>query len=304
MAEDLYKVLGVKRDADADEIRKAYRAHAKKLHPDVNPGDRAAEDKFKKISAAYDILGDPDKRKRYDAGEIDAEGHETPRTYYREYADAGAGGPYRSTAGFEDLGDIFGDLFGARGARRGGGFDIKFRGNDTHYVLTVDFLDALKGARKRVTMADGKALDITIPPGLSDGQVLRLKGKGMPGVGGGEPGDALIEARISAHPFYRRDGADVVLELPVTVAEAALGGKIKVPTPWGAVSMTVPPNSNSGTTLRLKGKGAPKTSSRPAGDQIVRLRVVLPDRTDKDFAAFLRDWQESHPYNPRRNMGV
>lgn len=303
MAEDLYKILGVKRGADADDIRKAYRAQAKKLHPDVNPGDRAAEDKFKKIAAAYDILGDAEKRAKYDAGEIDAEGQETPRRFYREYAEAPAGGPYRSAAGFEDIGDVFGDLFGA-GARRGGRFDVKFRGGDLHYTLTVDFLDALKGARRRVTMADGKALDIAIPAGLRDGQILRLKGKGMAGAGGGEPGDAFIETRVAPHPFYRREDNDVILELPVTVAEAALGGKVKVPTPWGPVTMTIPADSNSGTTLRLKGKGAPKAHGRPAGDQIVRLTVVLPDKADAKLAALLREWSESHPYNPRRAMGV
>ena len=304
---DLYDVLGVAHGATADDIRKAYRALAKKYHPDLNPGDSAAEEKFKNIQIAYDILSDEDKRRRYDAGEIDAQGNETPRSYYREYASAGGDHPYSSTAGFEDLGDIFADLFGARaqggmGGRGPGGENvhIRMRGQDVRYSMEVSFLEAINGTKKRVTMPDGKVLDIAIPAGHHDGQVLRLRGKGGPGLGGGEPGDAYIEVRIGPHPQFHRHGNNIHVELPVALHEAVLGAKVRVPTVGGAVTMTVPPGSNSGDTLRLRGKGVPAGGGRKAGDQIVTLRVVLPDAPDDELKEFLDGWSKKHAYDPRK----
>ena len=305
MAEDLYFVLSVPKTASAEDITKAYRKLAKKLHPDLNPGDKAAEEKFKKVTAAYDILGDAEKRGRYDRGEIDASGQETPQQrYYREYAGGEDGARYRSTAGFEDIGafsDLFGDLFGERGGMRGGrGARFSMRGSDAQYRLDVDFLDAVNGTKTRITLPDGGTLDVTIPPGVADGQVLRLRGKGNPGVGEGEPGDALIEIHVRPHPVFKREGNDIVLEVPITFDEAVLGGKIEVPTIGGRVFATVPPGSNTGQTLRLKGRGIKTKGS--AGDQLVKLSIILPDRIDDDLKRFAETWREAHRYDPRRKL--
>jgi DnaJ-class molecular chaperone len=305
MAEDLYSVLSVPKTASAEDITKAYRKLAKKLHPDLNPGDKAAEEKFKKVTAAYDILGDAEKRGRYDRGEIDASGQETPQQrYYREYAGGEDGARYRSTAGFEDIGafsDLFGDLFGERGGMRGGrGARFSMRGSDAQYRLDVGFLDAVNGTKTRITLPDGGTLDVTIPPGVADGQVLRLRGKGNPGIGEGEPGDALIEIHVRPHPVFKREGNDIVLEVPITFDEAVLGGKIEVPTIGGRVFATVPPGSNTGQTLRLKGRGIKTKGS--AGDQLVKLSIILPDRIDDDLKRFAETWREAHRYDPRRKL--
>jgi DnaJ-class molecular chaperone len=305
MAEDLYSVLSVPKTASAEDITKAYRKLAKKLHPDLNPGDKAAEEKFKKVTAAYDILGDAEKRGRYDRGEIDASGQETPQQrYYREYAGGEDGARYRSTAGFEDIGafsDLFGDLFGERGGMRGGrGARFSMRGSDAQYRLDVDFLDAVNGTKTRITLPDGGTLDVTIPPSVADGQVLRLRGKGNPGIGEGEPGDALIEIHVRPHPVFKREGNDIVLEVPITFDEAVLGGKIEVPTIGGRVFATVPPGSNTGQTLRLKGRGIKTKGS--AGDQLVKLSIILPDRIDDDLKRFAETWREAHRYDPRRKL--
>jgi len=305
MAEDLYSVLSVPKTASAEDITKAYRKLAKKLHPDLNPGDKAAEEKFKKVTAAYDILGDAEKRGRYDRGEIDASGQETPQQrYYREYAGGEDGARYRSTAGFEDIGafsDLFGDLFGERGGMRGGrGARFSMRGSDAQYRLDVDFLDAVNGTKTRITLPDGGTLDVTIPPGVADGQVLRLRGKGNFGIGEGEPGDALIEIHVRPHPVFKREGNDIVLEVPITFDEAVLGGKIEVPTIGGRVFATVPPGSNTGQTLRLKGRGIKTKGS--AGDQLVKLSIILPDRIDDDLKRFAETWREAHRYDPRRKL--
>lgn len=307
MAEDLYSVLGVPKTASAGDITKAYRKLAKKLHPDLNPGDEAAEEKFKKITAAYDILGDAEKRGRYDRGEIDASGQERPQQhYYREYAGGQDGARYRSTAGFEDIGafsDLFGDLFGERGGMREGGRGgarFSMRGPDAQYRLEVDFLDAVNGTKTRITLPDGGTLDVAIPAGVTDGQVLRLKGKGGPGIGEGEPGDALIEISVRPHPVFKREGDDIIVEVPITFDEAVLGGKIEVPTIGGRVFATVPPGSNTGQTLRLKGRGI-KTKSG-TGDQLVKLSVILPERIDDDLKGFAETWREAHRYDPRRKL--
>lgn len=304
MAEDLYTILGVAKTASAADITKAYRKLAKKLHPDLNPGDKAAEERFKKITAAYGIVGDEEKRKRYDAGEIDASGQETPQQrYYREYAGGPEGARYRSAQGFEDIGefsDLFGDLFGRGGAAGRGGARFSMRGQDAQYRLEVDFLDAVNGTKTRITLPDGETLDVTIPPGVNDGQVLRLKGKGMPGMGEGPPGDALVEIGVKPHPVFKREGNDIVVELPITFDEAVLGGKVEVPTIGGRVSATIPPGANTGQVLRLKGRGIKKGAT--GGDQLVRLNVVMPERIDDDLKSFVEKWREAHAYDPRRKL--
>jgi DnaJ-class molecular chaperone len=302
MAEDLYSVLGVHKTASADEITKAYRKLAKKLHPDLNPGDKTAEDKFKQVSQAYSILNDPDKRGQYDRGEIDATGQERPEArYYREYAGGPEGARYHSSAGFEDIGafsDLFGDMFGAGGVGGGrGGARFSMRGQDAQYHLDIAFLDAVNGTKTRITLPDGGTLDVTIPPGVSEGQVLRLKGKGMPGLGEGPPGDALVEIGVRPHPVFKREGNDIVVEVPISFDEAVLGGKVEVPTIGGRVAVTVPAGSNSGQTLRLKGRGV-----KGRGDQLVRLKVTMPDTIDSDLKSFAEEWRKTHAYDPRRKL--
>ena len=298
MANNPYDVLGVKPDATQDEIRAAYRKLAKELHPDLNPGNRDAEEKFKTVSAAYDLLGDAEKRARFDRGEIDAAGAERPREhYYRNFHGAGAQEhPYSSAAGSADFEDILSELFAAqRGARA----QSRRRGQDVLYQLPVTFLEAVNGATKRVTLADGSTLDVRIPPGTQDAQVLRLRGKGSPGVGDGPPGDALVSITVEAHPFFTRKGDDIEIDLPITLREAVLGTTVSVPTPTGPVRMTVPKNANTGTRLRLRGKGAARADGTH-GDEYVTLKIVLPERPDPELEKFAAGW--SADWNPRRYL--
>ena len=303
--DDLYGVLGVKRDASAEDIRKAWRKLAKKLHPDLNPGDKAAEDRFKRAQAAFDILGDADKRGHYDRGEIDAAGAARPeRQFYRRYAETGAGPEYRSHAGFADfgeMGDAFSDLFGRAGGPGARGARGPFPGRDMRYQLEVDFLDAANGAKRRITMPDGRGLDLAIPAGMRDGQILRLAGQGMPGQGGGPAGDALVELHVRPHPLFQREGDDVHIDLPVTLGEAVLGGKARAPTISGDVTLTIPAGASSGTRLRLGGRGLARVGGG-RGDQVVTLKVVLPDKPDDELKTFLAGWQERHPYDPRAGI--
>ncbi len=302
MAEDLYAVLGVDRGASQEEIRKAYRRLAKELHPDFNPGDRTAEERFKKVSAAYEILGDPEKRARYDRGEIDETGAEKPQyRHYRDFAETGAGERYHTGRGFEDfadLGDIFSELFGRTARRRAG----PMRGPDLRYHLVVDFLDAVRGGRRRVVLPDGSALDVTIPAGIESGQVIRLRGKGAPGFEGGPPGDALVEIEVRPHPLFTREGDDIRVTLPITLDEAVLGGKVEVPTIDGPVRMTIPRGASSGRVLRLRGKGVPDPRTGRRGDQYVRLEIVLPEQIDSELETFMRRWRENHAYDPRARL--
>lgn len=299
MADDPYKVLGVPRDAPDEEIRSAYRKLAKQLHPDLNPSNKAsAEERFKKVSAAYDIVGDPAKRRQYDRGEIDANG-EPRRGFHRAHAGgAGRAGGRTDDFGF---GDIFSDLFGGRARRADSDSPFTARGRDVRYTLEVDFLEAATGAKKRVTMPDAGVLDLTVPEGVSDGQVLRLKGKGSAGMGGSEPGDALVEIKVRPHPQFRRDGDDIALELPITIDEAVLGAKIEVPTVSGRVQLTIPKGTSSGRVFRLKGKGVNNASAGRTGDQLVSVRIVLPDKIDDKLAYFLSEWRQSHRYDPRKS---
>lgn len=303
--DDLYKILGVPRDATQEQIKSAYRKLARGLHPDLHPGDRQAEERFKRVGSANDILSDPAKRARYDAGEIDASGTERPR------AQAGAGaGAGRYSEGFsfgEDANDILSELLRRRTqGRRGFGFgfgdgaDESVRGADTHYLLRVTLAEAALGTTKRIALASGKSLDVKVPPGTDEGSVLRLKGQGGVGFGRGAAGDALIEVKIEPHPLFTREGADLHMTLPVTLGEAALGAKVTVPTIEGKVALTIPAGSNSGTVLRLKGKGVAKGRGR--GDQLVTLRVMLPEHIDSELEAFLRRWSEAHFYDVRGRM--
>lgn len=294
-----YEVLGVAPTASAAAIQSAYRKLAKKLHPDLNPGDKSAEEKFKEVSGAYDLLGDAEKRKRFDAGEIDAAGAERPQQhYYRDYASANQDHAYADASGFADFMD--GDDAFAELLRRSQEARANRPGRDLHYRLAIDFADSITGADKRLTLPDGSTLDVKIPPGLLDGQVLRLKGKGAPGTGKGGPGDALIEVEVLADPRFTRDGDDISLEQPVSLSEAVLGGRIRVPTPTGAVTMTVPKGSNTGTTLRLKGKGAPRRGGGH-GDQFVKLKVVLPTPSDPELEAFVAKWSKTKESDLRKD---
>jgi DnaJ-class molecular chaperone len=295
-----YQVLGVKPDASADEIRKVYRKLAKQLHPDLNPGKPEAEARFKSVSAAYDLLSDPEKRARYDRGEIDESGAERPRYSYRSHAEGPGGGKYQPQ-GEMDLGDLE-DLFAAFGSARAGGGrgagGLRARGGDRQYTLTVDFVEAAGGGKKRLSLSPDEWLDVTIPAGIEDGQVLRLKGKGGPGFGGGETGDALIEVRVAPHALFKRDGDDIRIELPVSLAEAVLGARVMVPTVAGPVTMTIPKGSDTGTVLRLRGKGIQRRG-RP-GDQYVALKVVIGDGKDPELAEFVEKWASRHPFDPRQ----
>jgi DnaJ-class molecular chaperone len=302
VSEDPYAVLGVKPDAAQDDIRKAYRALAKKLHPDLNPGDHKAEEKFKQVAAAYDLVGDVEKRGRYDRGEIDASGNERPRErYYRDFHGAGAEQHAYSTSGgyadFADSEDILKEMFGRGGGER----RFRMRGQDALYRLPVEFLEAVNGATKRITMPDGGTIDVVIPAGTRDEQVLRLRGKGGPGIGGGEPGDALVEIEVRPHKFFTRKGDDIHLELPISLAEAVLGAKLDVPTPTGPVRMTVPKAANTGTVLRLKGKGVAR-GDKSHGDEYVTLKIVLPETLDPEIEEFAQRWQAGKEHNPRRHL--
>ena len=301
---DLYEVLGVPRTASDAEIKKAYRALARKLHPDLNPGDQALEDRFKAVSAAYDFLRDPEQRRRYDAGEIDATGAEKPeRSFYRHHAATGDRHRYQPEASPEDLHDFFEQVFAQRRDREGAGMGagpIRFRGGDLRYHLEIEFLDSINGGTRRVTAADGSVLDIIIPPGIRSGQTLRLAGRGQPGVNGGPPGDALIEISVARHPIFARDGKNLCVDLPISITEAVLGATVKVPTASGRVNLRIPPGSSSGTVMRLKGKGVGAQTGAD-GDLLVTLSIVLPDEIDEDLKTVMKTWSDAHTYNARKN---
>jgi DnaJ-class molecular chaperone len=306
LSDDPYEILGVSKTATQDEIKKAYRKLAKALHPDLHPDDPAKKAEFQAVFGAYDILGDTEKRKRFDAGEIDASGQERPeRHYYHQYAGQDAGRRYDPGTGryeFEDASDLFSDLFGRR-ARSGGDFGRTFhaRGPDLHYHLEVDFLVAAKGGKRSVTMPDGKSIEITIPVGVKDGQTLRLRGKGGAGFGEGPPGDALVSIGVRPHPVFTRDGDDIEMELPITLDEAVLGAKIDVPTISGPVSMSIPRGSSTGRRLRLKGKGIVRANGK-AGDLYVRLRIMLPDQVDRELEELAKRWRKQSDFDPRKAL--
>jgi DnaJ-class molecular chaperone len=298
-----YDTLGVKADATEAQIKSAYLKLAKKHHPDLNPGDKKAEERFKSISAAHDLLADPEKRARFDRGEIDASGQAQagpdPRRYQRAYAGGGmpgaqGGGP--EGAAFQD---IFADLFA--NARAGGQQAQRMRGQDQRYQLAVTFVEAALGITRRLTLPDGRTLDVTIPAGLEDGQTLRLRGQGAAGWNGGPAGDALIEVGVEPHPFFTRDGADIHLDLPVTAGEAALGARVAVPTLAGQVQMTIPRHSDAGRQLRLRGRGIQARGAVAAGDLYVTLSIVL-GKPDAALEEALRAFYDRAPLDPRAAM--
>lgn len=297
---DPYDILGVARSASNDEIRKAYRSLAKRLHPDLNPGDASAEEKFKQITGAYDLIGDPEKRKRFDAGEIDEAGNERPpqwddRSYYRDYAEFGFAG-YGGSQGYGDFSHE--DDFLSEFLRRNAQARANRPGEDLHYRLGVTLAEAIKGGQKRITMPGGSVLDVTIPAGITDGKMLRLAGKGTAGAGTGSPGDALIEIEVLPDARFSQEGSDLTIDVPISISEAVRGSKIRVPTPTGTVEMTIPARSSSGTKLRLRGQGAPMGGGK-RGDEYVRLSIVLPKEPDPALEEFVDQWESGKAHNPR-----
>ncbi|MFN4135880.1 MAG: DnaJ C-terminal domain-containing protein [Novosphingobium sp.] len=317
---DPYSILGVPRSASEKDIKSAYRKLAKELHPDTNKDNPAAAERFSEVTRAYDLLSDKDKRAKFDRGEIDADGNPTGPFGGGGFAGGGFGGGFRSTqggfrhdGGFEggagpegiDIGDIFEGLFGGRGGMGGmGGMGAGARrgppprGANVSYRLKVSFVDAATRANQRITLSDGKTIDLKLPAGLENGQQMRLAGKGEPGPGGN--GDAIVTIEIGGHPFYERDGDNIRLDLPISLAEAVHGAKVKVPTVDGPVMLTVAPGSSSGRTLRLKGKGFTRKDGT-RGDQLVTLQIDLP-ADDADLKARLEGWQDLR--NLRGKLGV
>jgi DnaJ-class molecular chaperone len=293
---DPYIVLGVSRSASADDIKKAYRQLAKRLHPDVNPGNRAIEQQFKEVSAAYDLLSDPVKRARFDRGELDAEGRE--RGF--GFRNPGAGTRTHHRAAEADpfsIDDIISELLGRKGRQStAGSTGTSGRGQEAAQIVRLGFVEAARGGRRRVTLSDGRSLEVTIPAGIDSGQTLRLRSSGM----GSRAGDTYIQIEVEPHAVFTRKDRDIHVELPVTLTEAVLGAVINVPTIHGPVALRVPRGSNSGTLLRLRGKGIAATEGQ--GDQYVRLRVVLPDPPDAELTDFLERWARTHPYDVRGKL--
>lgn len=311
---DPYSVLGVSRSSSADDIKKAYRKLAKLHHPDLKPGDAANEERFKEISAAYTLLSDSEKRAKFDRGEIDASGqerHAGPRGH------AGRGRAYSGTADDSFFGggggdDWFSDLFGggrrrgAAGASAGGGSGTgpKVRGSDIAYSVTVPFVEAAQGTKRRISLSNGKSIDVSVPPGTENEQKLRLKGQGLPGMGGMPNGDAIIEVHVEPHPFFTRQDGDIHVEVPITLNEAVLGATITVPTISGKVAVKVPPGANTGSVLRLRGKGVVSQSAGTTGDQYVKLKVMLPDPPDAELVRFMEQWSKTRSYDVRKKAGL
>lgn len=313
MAKDYYSMLGVAKAATAAEIGKAFKKLARKYHPDVNPGDKKAEEKFKDISEAYEVLSNKDKRKKYDTyGSADFEGFPGggySRTYtYNPFE----GGQAKYGGGFnvDDLSDIFGDLFGMGGvqAKRKRGYGKTYRpayqkvpskGKDLHFSIDLDFLDALKGCEKKIRLSNGVTFKVKIPAGVSDGSKIRLAGKGEPGLFGGAAGDLFIEPKIKSHPHFRRKGNDIEIDLPITLTEAIEGGKVKVPIIDGSVEMKIPAGSQSGQKMRLKGKGVKDLKTKARGDQYVIFQVKLPDKLDAKTKEEILKGIKGKEKNPR-----
>lgn len=320
---DPYEVLGVQRGATAAAIKSAYRKLAKKHHPDANKGDPKAAERFSELNMANEILGDEDKRKQFDRGEIDADGKPRFQGFpgggargragpggFENYTfrSGGAGGPGGPGGGaFEDiLNSMFGG--GMRGARPGAGGGAQFEFDtggigldlDVNVAMSVSLEESAKGGEKRVRLPTGKELNVKIPAGVTEGQQIRLRGQGE-SAQGHPPGDLLITINIAPHPFFKVDGADLRIDLPVTLYEAVLGGKVRVPTLGNAVELSVPKNTSSGRTFRLKGKGLPRAGG--TGDLFVTIRIMLPDGNDAELEALMEKWRDQHPYNPRSGLG-
>ncbi len=309
MAKDPYKILGVRKTASEKDIKKAYRALAKKWHPDKNPDNAKAAERFKEISAANTLLSDKDLRAQYDSGGIDASGQQQHPFSGRGGPGSTMGGGFRTASGAQmsgDMSDLFASLFGMQmgGARGGSNSRPQFRrpapppqkGADIRYSLAVSLPEAVKGVTKQVRMGDGGQLKIKIPEGVKDGTTLRLRAKGQGGLNGGPPGDAKVNISVKPHKYLRRDGSNLRMDLPITLQEAVLGGKVNVPTPKGDVTLSIGPGSSSGKVLRLKGKGI------KGGDLLVRLMIVLPEKLGEDLKDCLKSW-ENQP-DPRTNMNI
>ncbi|MCX8500941.1 MAG: DnaJ domain-containing protein [Alphaproteobacteria bacterium] len=294
---DPYEILGVKKNATPEAIKLAYRKLVKQYHPDLHPGDQAVESRFKEISSANEILSDPEKRQKFDRGEIDASGAE--RGFQR-----GNGSPWRQGfgSGNGEQGvnpdEIF--EFFSRAHR---GSPIKQKGGDMKYTISIGFTEAVGGGKKRITLPDGEVIDLAIPPATENGAVLRLRKKGQPGLNGGERGDALMEIQVESHPFFVRSGYDIQVEIPITIYEAALGATITVPTVDGKVAVKVPAGSNSGTVLRLRERGVPIDRTR-RGNQNIKLMIHNPEPIDPDYRQFLEGWARKNPYRLRGRFGV
>ncbi len=306
MSNDPYEALGLSKTATADEIKKAYRKLVRSSHPDLHPDDKGAEARFKAISAAYELLKDPESRAKFDAGEIDAAGAERPqRQYYRDFADS-PNNTYNQNGGFgagADPADIFEEILRNRARQRGGGrFEERgyaAAGPDMRYSLEVPFLDAARGGETRITLPDGQGLAVKIPRGTEDGQTLRLRGKGGVGFGGGKAGDALITILIKPHAVFRREGDDILLTLPITISEAVLGGKVSAPTIDGPVGLTIPAGASSGRVLRLRGRGIARQGGKVKGDQRVELRIVVPSNPNEKLTEFMKEWGKTQTFDPR-----
>jgi DnaJ-class molecular chaperone len=301
---DPYEVLGVSKSASEAEIKKAFRTLAKKHHPDTTKGDANSKQRFQEVNTAYEIVGDKDKRAKFDRGEIDASGN--PRGF--DPRGGGGGGPGGNPRDFHFTwsnqdgggetaeGDIFSELFGGFGGR--GRRNQPRRGESYEIALTVSFEEAARGGTRRILLPEGRDIDVRIPAGLKDGQQIRLKGQGGPGGNGGPPGDVMLNVSVAPHPFYTRDGNDLRLDLPVTLQEAVLGGKVPVPTLTGPVTLTIPAGANSGTVMRLKGKGI--MAGGAAGDLYVKLAVALPEKPDAELRKFAEGWKAE--YDPRAKL--
>lgn len=313
-----YDILGVPKTATTDEIKSAYRKLAKKHHPDLNPGKKDAEQKFKEAVNAHDLLSDPVKRARYDRGEIDEMGNERP--FGRGFGN-GRGGTWRTSTNqggrsgedpfsqFGGVEDILAEFMGAatrgrRGANIGGegsgGFGAA-RGGDVTYSLSVSLPESCLGSKQRVTLSNGRTIDIAIPAGTADGHKLRLRGQGNSGPAGA--GDAIIDIRVEPHPFFTRKDNDILLDVPISLPEAVSGASIKVPTLEGNVTVKVPQGASSGTKLRLKGKGVPAAQGDQRGDLFVKLSIALPDPLPDDLKEMIEKWAKKKAYDPRKKLG-
>ncbi len=292
-----YDMLNLSKDASESEIKSSYRKLAKKLHPDLNPNDSIVEQKFKQVTAAYNILSSKEKRAQFDRGEIDNDGNQSASFGYRRNEN-GMGGGFGGFGG-ADADDIFSNLFGRR---RNAEQPIRSKGKDVNHTISISFMESALGVKRRIKLFDGKSVELNIPAGTENEQSLRLKNKGTEGIGGGQTGDAFVEVHVATHPYFERDGYDIFIDVPITLAEAVKGGKIPVPTIHGRVYLNIPAGSNTGATLRLKAKGIYGGKSGN-GDQYAKLKIMLPEKIDKELIDFIDGWSKDFDYDVRKKAG-